>query len=156
MSRPHALFLIASFIALPAFAQDLDVPAGPTTAEAAKAQFDASRDAYMQLLAEIKEATQQRDEADGEQQTALEQRIAELRRRSHEIVADMGQACIAVYRLDSDAYPELNSTVLAFAQFYLVGDSKSGGDGGDQYAKALPLITGLLNAGAGDEWNELW
>ena len=149
------LMLIVCSSAATARGQDAEAEAGPSAAAAAaKQQFDAKRNDYMQLLEKIKSAKTQRDQAAGASRNQLDLEIAELRRQSHQIVAEMGEACLAAYAADPDAYPDLNSTILAFARFYLVGDA--GGDGGDQYDKALPMIKGLLDAGAGDQWKDLW
>jgi cyclophilin family peptidyl-prolyl cis-trans isomerase len=63
-------------------------------------------------------------------------------------------AGLAVYKADPNSYPDVNDTLVVIAQFYLNGGPN--GDGGDQYEKALKLISGLLDAGAGEKYPQLY
>ncbi|MCA9235514.1 MAG: hypothetical protein KDA44_08575, partial [Planctomycetales bacterium] len=124
-------------------------------AVAAKQAFDAVYQQYLTALDQIKTVRQQRDAARGEEKLALNEQLQELRADAEKAIDKIIDAGVAVYAAAPDGYPEINSTLLAIAQFYLAGDPLTG-DGGDQYEKALPPIVALLDAGAGEQWPQLW
>jgi len=89
-----------------------------------------------------------------QQANAAAQELLTLRAESDKLLDALTQAGLDVYRADPKSYPTVNQTLLAIANFHVVGDPK--GDGGDQYEKALPLIRELIDAGAASTSPELW
>jgi cyclophilin family peptidyl-prolyl cis-trans isomerase len=129
-------------------------PAPSAAAQAAKGAFDALQQQWVAIIEQISAAKQDRSVAGDAARAESQQRVLELRQQADALVGKIVDASLAVYQADADRFPEVNSTLLAIVQFYLVGDAQ--GDGGDQFEKALPPIQGLLAAGAGDEWPYLW
>jgi cyclophilin family peptidyl-prolyl cis-trans isomerase len=158
-------------ITLTARAQDADVPAdaadesatpaaepapaGPSPeAVAAKAAFDPIIDEWRDLNAKIEDVRAKRKDAKGDAKTELDAQFAELAGQAYELIDKIVDAGIAVYKADPKAYPEINATLLAIAQYHITGDAK--GDGGDQYEKALAVIDQLIAAGAAEDWPQLY
>lgn len=124
-------------------------------AQAAKKAFDAVYEKYVALVGEINKVRQQRDDATGPEKLQVNEQLLQLRRDAEKAIDDIVEAGVAVYAAAPDAYPEINSTLLAISQFYVLGDPTTG-DGGDQYEKALAPITSMLDAGAGEQWPQLY
>jgi len=121
-------------------------------ASAAKQTFDQLQQQWAKLVGEIRE---RKKAAGGSGSSASsDPEIAKLRHQADDLVNQLVQAGLDVYRADPQGYPQVNSTLLAVARFYVVGDAQ--GDGGDQYEKALALIRPLLEAGAGQKMKQLW
>lgn len=178
MSRFIAYALLVGLVASPSFAQDAAAPpadaapgAAPAAAAdqapapaaapavtpeaaAAKQAFDAELAKWQDTGKQIEAAQKERSAATGDARDAADQKIAGLRREAHEILKRLMDAGVTVYKASPTAYPEINSTLLAVAQYYLSGDAR--GDGGDQYEQALALIKPLVDAGATAKWPELW
>lgn len=133
-------------------------PAAPQVspeAAAAKKAFDAELPKWKEIIAKINDLQQQRaNAADDNARKPIDEQIASLRHEADAVLTKLVELAIAVYRVDPNSFPEINSTLLYIAQYHLTGDAR--GDGGDQYEKALPLIKALLDAGAGEKWPELW
>ncbi len=129
-------------------------PAPSPEAVAAKKTFDGLVEKWADLINRIKKYQTDRAAASGDDRTKIDEQIAGLRREADELVGQIANAGLDVYRADADAYPEVNTTLLRIAQHHLGGNAN--GDGGDQYEKALPLIKGLIKAGAAKRWPELW
>lgn len=130
--------------------------ANPPSPEAAEArqEFDAALTRYQQLQEEIAALEEQRDDVRGGELDQLNQDLLAKRNEADGVIGELAAAGAAVYAADPDAYPEVNATVREIARFYLTGDRR--GDGGDQYEKALTVIEAMLEAGAGDQWNDLY
>jgi cyclophilin family peptidyl-prolyl cis-trans isomerase len=84
----------------------------------------------------------------------LQQEIQNLTAQTHAMLDQVASAGADVLRAGLTTDPTVNQTLQAIALFYVSGDQA--GDGGDQYEKALPLISALLNAGLGSTAPELW
>jgi cyclophilin family peptidyl-prolyl cis-trans isomerase len=126
----------------------------PPQAAAAKQTFDGLVEKWTNLIGEIKKAEQARAAAQGDDHAKLDAQVANQRKEADDLLAKITDAGLAVYRADAKAYPEINNTLLYIAQYHLAGNAQ--GDGGDQYEKALPLIKSLIDAGAAQQWPELW
>lgn len=124
-------------------------------ARAAKQAFDAVYQEYLAVLAEINKVRQQRDEASGPDKLTINEQLVALRNDAEKVVERIVDAGVDVYAVDPDAYPEINSTLLAITQFFVLGEPTTG-DGGDQYEKALPPIKAMIKAGAGEQWPQLY
>ena len=132
-----------------------EAPAEPSPeAVAARGAFDVIHQQWSELVTQINTIQAERKKAQGDARTKLDAQAAELRAQADELVDKIVDAGLAVYQADPDAYPEINATLLAVAQFHLTGDPR--GDGGDQYEKALPIVKSMLEAGAGDQWPQLY
>ena len=129
-------------------------PAATVDAATAKQAFDALQQQWAGLVGQINDAVQQRKQADATQRDAIDAQLANLRGEADDLVDQIVDAALRVYQAAPAAHPEVNQTLLAIVQFFLLGDRQ--GDGGDQYEKALPPIQTLLDAGAGQQWPYLW
>jgi cyclophilin family peptidyl-prolyl cis-trans isomerase len=89
-----------------------------------------------------------------QQSKADEKELVAMRSASDRLLDHLTKAGLEVYRADPKGYPVVNQTLLAIANFHVLGDPK--GDGGDQYEKALPLVRSLIDAGAASTWPQLW
>jgi cyclophilin family peptidyl-prolyl cis-trans isomerase len=138
-------------------AEEPAAPAGPSPeAVAAKAEFDNVYAQWTALIEQIRDVQTKRKTAQGDDRAALDKQLVDLRGQVDELVDKIVAAGLAVYQADPSGYPEINATLLAIAQFHITGDPRSLGDGGDQYGKALALIQGLLDAGGGEQWPQLY
>ena len=97
----------------------------------------------------------QRDAAQGDARAALETQMADVRKHTNALVDKIADAGLAAYKIDPMAFPRINATLLAIAQFH----------GHRRPARrrrrpvrtgALPLVKGLIDAGAGDKWPQLY
>lgn len=131
-------------------------PAAPSPeAVAAKAAFDKLHQEWTGLVQQIDEIQAQRKNAKGDERAELDAQFAELRTKADGLIDQIVDAGLAVYKADHQAYPdEINATLLAVAQFHLTGDPR--GDGGDQYGRALALVKSMLEAGASEQWPQLY
>jgi cyclophilin family peptidyl-prolyl cis-trans isomerase len=129
-------------------------PQASAEAVAANEAFEKLVDQWNTLIAKLKELQQQRDAAAGDARAALEKQMADVRTQTSTLVEKIGEAGLAAYKSDPLAFPRVNVTLLAIAQFQVIGDPH--GDGGDQYEKALPLVKGFIDAGGGDKWPQLY
>lgn len=129
-------------------------PQPSAEATAANQAFETLVDQWNGLVDQLKKLQQGRDAAQGDARTAVEAQMADMRKQTGELVDKIAQAGLAAYKADPAAFPRVNSTLLAIAQFHVIGDPH--GDGGDQYEKALPLAKGLIDAGAGEKWPQLY
>src|SRR5687768_3500746 len=130
-------------------------PATPKPeAAAAREAFEALRQQWIETTKQLQTVDGQRRSAQGADRTKLDAQVADLRKQADEILKKITDAGLAVYKADPEAYPEINNTLIYIAQFFLSGDPN--GDGGDQYEKALPLLKGLIDAGAGEKWPQLY
>jgi cyclophilin family peptidyl-prolyl cis-trans isomerase len=83
-----------------------------------------------------------------------DKQLLAMRKESDKLLDALTTAGLEVYRIDPKGYPVVNQTLLAIANFHVLGDPN--GDGGDQYEKALPLVKQLIDAGAATDYPELW
>jgi hypothetical protein len=125
-------------------------PQPSAEAVAANKEFEALAEQWKTLIARLKDLQQQRDAASGDARSALEAQMADVRRQTSELIDKIFAAGVKVYKADPQGFPQVNNTLLAIAQFEVIGDAH--GDGGDQYEKALPLIKSFIEAGAGATW----
>lgn len=123
-------------IARPVFAQD---------AAQAHKKFNQLQDQWVSLEKQFHEKQQAK---------ADEKELVALRKQSDELLDHLVKTGLEVYRANPQDYPVVNQTLLAIANFHVLGDPN--GDGGDQYEKALPLIRALIDAGAAEAHPELW
>jgi cyclophilin family peptidyl-prolyl cis-trans isomerase len=123
-------------------------------AKAANEAFEALVNQWNAQVDELKSLQKERDAAQGESRAALDQQLEEIRRQTGALLAKISDAGLAVYKADKEAYPSVNATLLAIAQFHVIGDAH--GDGGDQYEKALALVQGMIEAGAAETWPQLF
>lgn len=138
-------------------AADADAAAAPAPspeAVAARQAFDAILKQWQEVVAQIPKTQQARQAASGAERKTLDEQVAAQYKQAGELIGKMADAGLAVYKIAPDAYPDVNDTLVVIAQFYLNGEQN--GDGGDQYEKALALITGLIDAGAGAKYPELY
>jgi cyclophilin family peptidyl-prolyl cis-trans isomerase len=168
MSRIGLLTLLLALVGRIVMAQDAAAPAEKEAAKpaenqpaapkpeaaAAREAFEALRQQWIDTTKQIQTVDGQRRSAQGDQRTKLDAQIAELKKQADEILRKITDAGLAVYKADPNAYPDINNTLIYIAQFFLSGDPN--GDGGDQYEKALPLLKGLVDAGAGEKWPQLY
>ncbi len=138
MARWLLLFALVLLVPAPRlFAQN--------TAAKANQTFEQLQAKWMELERQFQE--KQHAKAD-------DQELVALRTESDKLLNELVKAGFDVYRADPKGYPVVNQTLLAIANFHVLGDPK--GDGGDQYEKALPLVRSLIDAGAANTWPELW
>lgn len=83
-----------------------------------------------------------------------DKQLVAMRKESDKLLDALTTAGLEVYRIDPKGYPVVNQTLLAIANFHVLGDPN--GDGGDQYEKALPMVKQLIDAGAATDYPELW
>jgi cyclophilin family peptidyl-prolyl cis-trans isomerase len=132
-----------------------DQPASPKPeAVAARQAFDPLLRQWKETIAQISSVLKQRSEATGEQRAQLDKQVGDLYKQADELIEQMSNVGLEVYKADPKAYSDVNDTLLAIARFHLTGTQT--GDGGDQYEKAIKLIKGLIDAGAGDQWPQLY
>ncbi len=117
-------------------------------ASRAKQGFDKLRQQWQVLTTELEQKLKKSGGLAGEDD------ISALRDQSEAMLSKIVESGLQIVRTDPAGYPEVNETLVAIAGFYVTGDSQ--GDGGDQYEKALPIISALLDAGAGDKYKDLW
>lgn len=89
-----------------------------------------------------------------QQADPADQQLVAMRKESDKLLEALTTAGLEVYRADPKGYPVVNQTLLAIANFHVLGDPN--GDGGDQYEKALSMIKQLVDAGAATDSPELW
>ena len=168
MSRIGCLTLFFAFAGRFVIAQEAAAPAEKEAAKPAESQAAtpkpeaaAAREAFETLRQQWIDTTKQLQTVDGQRRSAqgadrakLDAQVADLRKQADEILKKITDAGLAVYKADPEAYPDINNTLIYIAQFFLSGDPN--GDGGDQYEKALPLLKGLIDAGAGEKWPQLY
>lgn len=129
-------------------------PAPSPEAAAARETFDALRRQYKEAIDKIPALQEQRRAAQGDARAALDKQVADLYAQADDLIDQITDAGLVVYKADPRAYADLNDTLLFVARFHLTGDPN--GDGGDQYEKAIKLIKGLVDAGAGETWPQLY
>ncbi|BBO30518.1 peptidylprolyl isomerase [Lacipirellula parvula] len=120
----------------------------------ARAAFEVIRKQWQEVVAQIPAVQKERQAAKGEKRAELDKQVVDLYRQAEALIDKIGEAGLAVYQADPEAYPEVNDTLVVIAQFELNGGTN--GDGGDQYEKALKLISGLIDAGAGAKYPQLY
>ncbi len=125
----------------------------PTAAEAKQA-FDQLQKQWVDLTVRLRQEHEKKVASGTAKRGPSDEKIEELRKESETMVDKIVEAGLNVYRADSKSYPEVNSTLVAIAGFFVAGDGN--GDGGDQYEKALPIVQSMLEAGAGELAPELW
>lgn len=128
----------------------------PPAGDALKAReaFDKIHKQWQDVISQIPTVQEKRRAANGAERTALDKQVAELYAQADALVGKIVEAGLEVYKADPNAYPDVNDTLVVIAQFYLNGGPN--GDGGDQYEKALALISGLIDAGAGAKYPQLY
>ena len=132
-----------------------DAAAAPSPdAVAARQAFDAVLKQWQDVTAQIPKTQQARQAASGAERKALDEQLAAQYKQADDLIGKMSEAGLAVYKLAPDAYQDVNDTLVVIAQFHLNGGPN--GDGGDQYEKALQLISGLIDAGAGAKYPQLY
>jgi cyclophilin family peptidyl-prolyl cis-trans isomerase len=129
-------------------------PAASPEATTANEAFEALVDQWNAAITDLRTLQQQRDAATGQARADLETKMADKRRETSVLVDKIADAGLAVYKLDAESFPRVNGTLITIAKFHVIGDAN--GDGGDQYEKALPLAEGLINAGAGEKFPQLY
>lgn len=129
-------------------------PAPTPEGKKAYEAFDAVLQQWKDVTAKIPATQTKRQAASGDERKALDKEVADLYRQADGLIDKLGDAGLAVYKADPSAYPEVNNTLVVIAQFQLNGGPN--GDGGDQYEKALKLISGLIDAGAGAKYPQLY
>jgi cyclophilin family peptidyl-prolyl cis-trans isomerase len=123
-------------------------------AAAAYDTFETLRKQWVEVTAKLQATDKERQSAQGDARAKLDAQIGEQRKAADELLKKICDAGLAVYKADPKAYPDLNKTLVILAKFFITGDSN--GDGGDQYERALPLVKGMIDAGAGDTWQQLY
>jgi cyclophilin family peptidyl-prolyl cis-trans isomerase len=108
----------------------------------------------MEITKQIQAADKDRSGVQGEARAKLDAQFTELHKKADELLKQIIDAGLAVYKADPKAYPQINDTLVYIAQFFITGDAN--GDGGDQYEKALPLVKGLIDLGGGEVWPQLY
>ena len=129
-------------------------PAPSPEAVKAREACDAVIEQWQQVTAQIPATQEKRLAAKGAERTALDKQVADLYRQADGLIDQIVDSGLAVYQADPEAYPDVNNTLVVIAQFQLNGGPN--GDGGDQYEKALKLISGLIDAGAGAKYPQLY
>lgn len=129
-------------------------PAPTPEGKKAYEAFDVVLQQWKDVTAKIPATQAKRQAASGEERTALDKEVADLYRQADGLIDKLVDAGLEVYKADPNAYPEVNNTLVVIAQFQLNGGPN--GDGGDQYEKALKLISGLIDAGAGATYPQLY
>jgi cyclophilin family peptidyl-prolyl cis-trans isomerase len=118
----------------------------------AQSRAAAANQEFQQLQTQWMELERQYHEK--QQAGADDKELVAMRTQSDQLLEGLVKAGLQVYQADPKAYPVVNQTLLAIANFHVLGDPK--GDGGDQYEKALPLAKALIEAGAAEASPELW
>lgn len=129
-------------------------PAPTPEGKKAYEAFDVVLQQWKDVTAKIPALQTKRQAASGDERTALDKEVADLYRQADGLIDKLVDAGLEVYKADPNAYPEVNNTLVVIAQFQLNGGPN--GDGGDQYEKALKLISGLIDAGAGAKYPQLY
>jgi cyclophilin family peptidyl-prolyl cis-trans isomerase len=131
-----------------------ETPAPSPEALKAREAFGVVLKQWQDVTAQIPAIQQKRQAAKGAERTTLDKQVADLYREADGLIEKLAESGLAVYQADPEAYPDVNNTLVVIAQFQLNGGPN--GDGGDQYEKALKLITGLIDAGAGAKYPQLY
>lgn len=161
MSRIFLAVCLITLLSRPSYAQDEPAGEAPAAqsepsaaAVAARGEFDAVLKDYQAVESKKAALDEERKNKRGAERERLDLEVLELRHQGHELLRKLVSAGAAIYEVDSDAYEDVNATVMAIAQFYMTGNAR--GDGGDQYERALYAIDEMLAAGAGDQFPELY
>jgi cyclophilin family peptidyl-prolyl cis-trans isomerase len=131
-----------------------ETPAPSPEAVKAREAFDVVLKQWQDVTAQIPTIQEKKQAAKGPERTTLDKQVADLYREADGLIEKLAESGLAVYQADPEAYPDVNNTLVVIAQFQLNGGPN--GDGGDQYEKALKLITGLIDAGAGAKFPQLY
>jgi cyclophilin family peptidyl-prolyl cis-trans isomerase len=131
-----------------------ETPAPSPEAVKAREAFDVVLKQWQDVTAQIPTIQEKKQAAKGPERTTLDKQVADLYREADGLIEKLAESGLAVYQADPEAYPDVNNTLVVIAQFQLNGGPN--GDGGDQYEKALKLITGLIDAGAGAKYPQLY
>jgi cyclophilin family peptidyl-prolyl cis-trans isomerase len=134
--------------------QQTAAPTASPEAVAANEAFEKLVEEWNTAIADLKGLQQRRDAAQGQARTDLEAQMAEMRKKTNDIIDRLTDAGLTAYKLDKAAFPRVNVTLRAIARFHVIGDAQ--GDGGDQYEKAFALTKALIDAGAAEEMKELY
>ncbi len=148
--HPMIRWVSIAWFLLPGFSVALAQAPVPQTepspaATAAKAKFEQLSNQWADLYVQLQKKSQAKG-TDGE----VEQLTEQIEGMVDKIVA----AGLDAHRAGLTNDPTVNSTLIEIAGFHVTGDS--GGDGGDQYEKALPVIKSMLEAGLGKASPRLW
>ncbi|HEX6960542.1 MAG TPA: peptidylprolyl isomerase [Lacipirellula sp.] len=145
----------AADAAQPADAAAASQPAGANSeAAAARQAFDALQQQWEEVIKQISATLEKRRAAQGDQRAELQKQADDLYAQAGKLLEQISDAGLAVYKADPQGHQDVNDTLLAIARFHITGGAN--GDGGDQYEKALKLIKGLIDAGAGEQWPKLY
>jgi cyclophilin family peptidyl-prolyl cis-trans isomerase len=130
-------------------------PAGPKPEGAAARQaFDVLHRQWQEVISQISTVQSKRKNAQGDERSQLDKQVADLYKQADDLLGQISEAGLAVYKADPTGHEDVNDTLLAIARFHITGGPT--GDGGDQYEKAIKLINGLIDAGAGEKWPQLY
>jgi cyclophilin family peptidyl-prolyl cis-trans isomerase len=129
-------------------------PGAKSPAAAAYENFEASRKQWLEIKDKLQATDKERQSAKGDARAKLDAQIAEQRKAADDVLKKLCDAGLAVFKADSKAYPRVTETMVVIAGFFINGDEN--GDGGDQYERAKPLIKGLIDAGGGETWPQLY
>jgi cyclophilin family peptidyl-prolyl cis-trans isomerase len=129
-------------------------PAPSAEAVQANEAFEGLVDQWNQLIGQLRELQPKRDSASGAARQELDAQMKDLRAQTTTLIDNIGDAALAVYKLDPLAFPTVNRTLIEIVQFHVTGDAR--GDGGDQYEKALKLANGFIDAGGGEKFPVLY
>lgn len=147
-----AVLLVADLVASTSAQEATELPTD-SPAIAAKRQFDQALSQWQAATKDLRAKHQQKSKS-GDPDGSLTRSIAEVQAQSDALLQQIVAAGLQVYQADPNSFPQVNQTLVSLSGFFVTGDRQ--GDGGDQYERALPLIKALLDAGAGNQWEELW
>lgn len=155
MFRWVLIFLLLVSIQLPQAAAQAPVAAQAVSpaAAAAKQTFENLQKQWMDLYVQLQTKTPEKGSSK-RGHGKIDPQVDELTKQIEGMVDKIVNAGLAAHQAGLTNEPNINSTLISIAGFYVAGDAK--GDGGDQYEKALPLIKSMLDVGLGNTAKELW
>lgn len=116
--------------------------------------FEQARKEWVALYGKIQAKQQEKAGKSGGQLKQIDHEIAQLKKQASQQLDKLVETGLAVYQADPQRSAQVKDTLLAMATFHVLGDAH--GNGGDQYERALPIIQGMLDAGAGSDAPQLW
>jgi cyclophilin family peptidyl-prolyl cis-trans isomerase len=139
--------------------------------EQAKATFKQKFDEYNAAVSEIEKLQVEFQSADAATREKLNATMAGQVAHAQSLMNELVEAATAVYRLAPNADPQVADLLLAVARYYTIGQQVGHGqpntngnsndeyipiDGGDQYERALPVVTMLIDGGNEDKELLAW
>lgn len=154
------LVVVGLLVATPAVWAQATGQGGPTTAAAAKAQFDQRFAEYQDSIRAIEKLRTDYQSAGASGRKTINFQLNEKLAVAKQQLDAMVAAGLETYRLAPKDNPQLGQLLVAVAKHYAAGEASrqqpEAINGGDGYEKALPIIKLLIENGADDKRLPVW